>query len=113
MYRFGYSKVDALVITYMKNGKIKEIILETKEYLKSEVNEICKSFIKKTQLDNNTILYNDYFNIGIEDLDSKLKALEKYNKKYFKKKYIQKSIAFLLLIITFMFFCYILFKFIL
>lgn len=104
--RYSSILIDALVITYMKNGKIKKIILETREYLKSEISEICKSFIKKSQLDVNANLYYDYFDIGGEDIDTKLKALEKYNN---KKSIIMISYL-LLMIILLLLFCYYIFK---
>lgn len=108
--RYNRIMVDALVVTYLKNGKLKRVVLETQENLNQEIKEICKSFIRKSQLDiNPSSYYYDYFDIGGEDIDTKLKALEKYNN---KKSIILTSIL-LVMIITLLFFCYNLFKVIL
>lgn len=105
--RYKRIMVDALVVTYLKNSKLKRVVLETQENLIQEIKEICKSFIKKSQLDiNPRSYYYDYFDINREDIDTKLKALEKYNN---KKSIMQVSIL-LVMIITLLFFCYNLFK---
>lgn len=85
--RYGYAQIDALIIYYLKNGKIHRISLEVKDYIKPEIETICKAFVTNKQLDNNPSNYDDYFYICKENINEKLEALERYNAK--TQKYIQ------------------------
>ena len=45
--RYGYAQIDALIIYYLKNGKIHRIRLEVKDYIKPEIENACKAFVTK------------------------------------------------------------------
>lgn len=85
--RYGYAQIDALIIHYLKNGKIHRIRLEVKDYIKPEIENACKAFITKKQFDNNPHSYDDYLSTCKENVNEKLDAIEKYNVR--TKKYLQ------------------------
>ena len=83
----GRVQIDALVISYLKKGKIYRVTLEIKDCIKPEIKDVCTAFITKKQLANAPDSYDDYFYTCKENLNEKLKAIERYNAK--TKKYIQ------------------------
>ena len=94
--RRGYAQIDALIIYYLKKGKLHRIELEVKAYIKPEIEKACKAFVTKKQLNNNPDNYHDYIYTAKENSNEKIKAIEKYTKNNLKSFYIV-SIAMLIL----------------
>ena len=95
--RYGYAQIDALIIYYLKKGKIHRIKLEVKDYIKPEIETICKAFVTKKQLDDSPNSYDDYLYICKENISEKLNAIERYNAQ--TQKYIQ-YITFMLIALS-------------
>ncbi len=94
--KYGSVQIDVLRIDYFKKGKIHRIELEVKDYIKPEIESICKAFITKKQLDNNPNGYDDYLYTSKDNINEKLDARERYNAK--TQKYIQ-YITFIIIIL--------------
>ena len=94
--RYGSVQINALVIYYLKKGKLHRIELEVKDYIKPEIEKVCKAFITKKQLDNNPNNYHDYIYISKENSNEKINAIKRYTKNNLKSFYIV-SIAMLIL----------------
>lgn len=95
--RYGSVQIDALIIHYLKKEKIHRIELEVKDYIKPEIEAVCKAFATKKQLDNNPNSYDDYLYTCKENVNEKLDAIERYNAQ--TKKYIQ-YITFMLIALS-------------
>ena len=85
--RYGYAQIDALIIYYLKKGKIHKIVLQVRNHIKPEIENVCKAFITKKQFNNNPHSYDDYLSTCKENVNEKLDAIEKYNVR--TKKYLQ------------------------
>ena len=90
----GRVQIDALVISYFKKGKIYKVTLEIKDCIKPEIKDICNAFITKKQLANAPDSFDDYFYTCKENINEKLKSIERYNAK--TKIYIQYLIIMLI-----------------
>ena len=94
-----YVQIDVLRIYYLKNGTIHKIDLKVNDYIKPEIENICKSFITKKQLDNNPNSYDDYLYTSKDNINEKLDAIEKYSVK--TQKYISYIISILIILLIF------------
>lgn len=99
----GGLPIYALVIEYIKNGKIKFIKLEIDNYSRAEIENLCQIFVTNQQLANNPdMYYYGYIDINQKN-DEKAKLINELMKKLAKKEKHQilfySMILFIMLII--------------
>lgn len=74
-----YAWVNFLFIGYLKNKKLKGILLEIPKHLNQNMEQVCKSFIRNSQLSTFENQSNDYFDICNTSTEAITHALEAYN----------------------------------